>query len=250
MKYSQKNIEQLFRLIGSFPGQNFRQAEYFDFIQTKGSVWPNQLFNLKSTENSFNDVLDLIEKESLNGSIPSLLMLKPDLNSQSLSKMINKRNYKSSLWYAMTHNLEHITTLNPDNDFQIIQVESENDLSNWLSIVEEELMGNFPLSATIFNSLLNDGNCSFFLGLYKQQPVATSFLFVNDKIAGVYLVSTKKSARKKGFGLKMTNECLTKSKELQCKAVEIQATELGKGIYKFLGFTNQGKINVFRINKN
>jgi hypothetical protein len=39
MKYSQKNIEQLFRLIGSFPGQNFRQAEYFDFIQTKGSVW-------------------------------------------------------------------------------------------------------------------------------------------------------------------------------------------------------------------
>lgn len=176
-------------------------------------------------------------------------MLKPDLNSQSLSKMINKRNYKSSLWYAMTHNLNHITTLKPDIDFQIIQVDNKNDLSNWLSIVQEELMGNLPLSTTIFYPLLNDDNCSFFLGLYKQQPVATSLLFVNDKIVGIYLVSTKKSARKKGFGLKMTNECLTKTRELQCTAVELQATELGKGIYKILGFTNQGKINVFKINK-
>lgn len=249
MKYSQRNIEQLFRLIGSFPKQEYGQTSHFEFIRTTDSVWPNQLINLKASENEIETVLDVIEKKSEDGKIPNLLMLNPSTKVYALIEKLRQRDYKSSVWYAMNHNLEFITIQNTNTDFRTIQVQDKNDFREWVLIVEEELMGNNSLNTDVFNNLLENKNCYFFLGFEKNQPVATSFLFVNENNAGVYLVSTKKSHRKKGFGLEMTNQCLLKAKELECKNVELQATELGKGVYKTLGFIEQGAIDVFRIKR-
>ncbi|MBK7966133.1 MAG: hypothetical protein IPK10_13210 [Bacteroidetes bacterium] len=62
MKYSQNNIEELFKLIGSFPNQEYVQADHYEYIRTSDSIWPNQLLNLKASENEIETVLDEIEK--------------------------------------------------------------------------------------------------------------------------------------------------------------------------------------------
>ena len=249
MKYSQRNIEQLFRLIGSFPNQEYGQTDHFEYIRTTDSIWPNQLINLKVSENEIETVLDVIEKNSEDGKIPNLLMLKPSTKDFTLINNLRQRDYKSRVWYAMTHNLEVITIRKTNYDFRAIQVQDKNDFKEWRLIVEEELMENNSLNPVVFTSLLENTNCYFFLGFERKQPVSTSFLFVNENTAGVYLVSTKKSHRKKGFGQEMTNQCLLKAKELECKNVELQATELGKNVYITLGFIEQGAIDVFRIKK-
>lgn len=249
MNYSQRNIEQLFKLIGSFPNQQYVQTSHFDFIKTKDSAWPNQLINLKVSKNEIEPILDLIENDSEDGKIPNILMLNPSANVYNPTDALRRRNYKASVWYAMTHNLEHLITQRTIPDFRVIQVQEKKDFREWKSIVEDELMGNNSLNTEVFNCLLENKNCYFFLGFEKNEPVATSFLFVNKNNAGVYLVSTKKPRRKKGFGRKITNQCLLKANELDCKIVELQATELGKSVYRTLGFEEQGAIDVFRIKK-
>lgn len=249
MTYSQNNIDQLFQLIGRFPNQHYGQSACFDFIKTTDCIWPNQLINFRATVNEVDAVLNQIEIDSENGEIPSLLMLNPIINGNSIINQIKKRDYKLSQWMAMTHDLKTIEKPSVISDFEIKLVERKSDLGEWLKIVESELMANHSLNTDVFNQLLENNNCFFYLGFNRKQPVATSFLYVNDQEAGVYLVSTKKSHRKKGIGKEMTRECLLKSKELKCNRVDLQATEFGRGVYQSLGFENQGIIDVFRVLK-
>jgi ribosomal protein S18 acetylase RimI-like enzyme len=250
MKYSQNNLEQLFRVIGSFPKQEYGQTNHYEFVRTTSSAWPNQLINFKASEKEIDTVLDTIERDSKAGKIPAILMLHSSTTPYAIMEKLRERDYQSSLWYAMTRNLEFVTTQNTNADFKVIQVQDKNDFKEWIAIVEEELMGGKALNRDVFIKLLNNSQCYLCLGLMNDQPVATSFLFVNGKQAGIYLVATRKSWRRQGFGLEMTNQCLLKAKDLACIHVELQATELGKGIYQTLGFTEQGTIEVFRVEKN
>lgn len=249
MTYSQNNIEQLFKLIGSFPNQQFGRSTHFEFIKTTDSVWPNQLINLNAFEDEIEVVLDQIETDSEKETIPDLLMLNPICQNYIIINKLRERDYKSSEWTAMTHDLNFLGTQNTTSNFQVKLIQNKSNLREWLTIVEAELMGNQPLNADVFNNLLENKDCYFFLGYEGKQPVATSFLFVKEKSAGVYLVSTKKSYRKKGFGQEITRQCLLKAKEFKCEHVHLQATKLGTGVYKSLGFVNQGAIGVFKIEK-
>lgn len=247
MKYDQDNIEQLFRLIGSLPNQDYGHSTYCDFIRTTNSVWPNLLINLNTSEHQISVVMEQMENDVETGAIPNLLMLNPTHNNTQIINQLKNRDYKSSVWTAMTHNLQLASSPNEIANFHIKLIQSKTDLRKWLAIVESELMGNHSLNADIFDALLDNVNCYFFLGFENNLPVATSFLFVNKKTVGIYLVSTLKSHRKKGYGKAITLQCLLKAKELSCEQAHIQATESGKSVYDSLGFISQGDINVFRI---
>lgn len=247
MDYSQKNIEQLFQLIGSMPNQVYRQTSHFDFIKCKDSVWPNQLINLKLGADNMKAHLHAIEKQVDSGAIPNLLMLNPNTDLDLVITALKHRQYRSSKWTAMTHDLEKLSPQKKIADFEIKLVENESDLQLWLGIANTELMNNVSLSTDIFNRLLKDENCYFYLGIENNKAVATSFLYTKDNHAGIYLVSTAKKHRKKGYGKALTQQCLDKAKVLRSNRVDIQATELGKPVYASLGFVDKGVINVFGI---
>lgn len=185
MIYSQNNIEQLFRLIGSFPHQQYGLSAHFEFIQTTDSAWPNQLINLNASDNEADLVLDQMENDSEKGAIPDLLMLNPTSKNDSIIDQLRKRGYKSTKWAAMTHDLESIAPQNTTSRFHVKVMQNKSDFREWLRIVEAELMASHSLNAAVFSLLLEDNNCYFFLGFEGKQPVATSFLYVKEKGAGV-----------------------------------------------------------------
>lgn len=245
MNYSQENIEQLFRLLGSFTNNTYTRLTYFDVVVTYNSAWPNQLLNLNISNSELNHVLNTIEHKAKHGAIPNLLML--NVKDQTIVNSIKVRQYKSTVWKAMSHNLQLIAAPNELPNFRIELVTNKTDFEKWLAIVETELMGGKPLNYNSFSKLLTNKNCYFFLGILDNEPVATSFLFVNKSNAGVYLVSTKATHRKKGYGNELTKRCLLQAKNLKCNRVDIQATTLGEGVYSKLGFITCGAINVFRV---
>jgi GNAT superfamily N-acetyltransferase len=247
MNYSQNNLEQLFKLIGTIPNQEYSCELHYDYVKAKHSIWPNQLINLKATETDLDCILDSIEKRSKIGTIPNILMLKPTPLDYQAATMLQKRGYKPGTWTAMSHDLNLPTLQSSNSTLQVKLVESNSELRLWQAIVETELMGNHALDYELLKHLLQNKNCYFFLGFEKSKPVTTSFLFVNNTDAGIYLVSTLKTHRKKGYGKEITLQCLVKAKAENCKQVAIQATELGLPVYQSLGFSDQGLIHVFRI---
>jgi len=249
MKYSQSNLEGLYRLIGAMPEQEFHSGMHYDYIKTWNSVWPNQIINLKVTENDFYRVMDGIEENSQKGTIPNILMLSPELSDNFVLDGLKIKNYDFKRWSAMTHDLSASISRNEVRDFTIKPVENERDLNIWQKIVETELINGQGLNPDIFTWLLANKSCHFFLGIEKSKPVATTLLYVNENGGGIYLVATKKANRRKGIGAEMTRVCLEKAKGLNCNQVDIQATELGKRVYASLGFSDQGVIHVFRIKR-
>lgn len=247
MKYSQSNLEQLFQLIGSMPNQEYGRTAHFDYIKTAASAWPNQLINFRTEGKEIIHILNQIEKDALTGRIPELLMLNPSKDENLSKEPFIRKKYSSSVWTAMTHNLQFISPQKQIENFHIKLIDNGDDLKLWLALVASELMNDHPLNASVFNALLNHKAVCFFLGIANGQAVATSFLYAHGAAAGVYLVSTAKSHRKRGFGKALTVACLHKAKELGCYRVDIQATGLGKPVYASLGFVSRGDIDVYRV---
>lgn len=245
--YSQKNIETLFETIGKSKGQEFGKSYYYEYIKAPLSIWPNQLFNLNVSIDNLDKVLEEIEGLHLQVQLPNLLMCNPATDDKSILEKLHSKNYKKSVWTAMTHNLSLVKNKEKGVELKIEFVTDSNQLQEWLTLVERELMGSHKLDPQIFQSLLQSSNCFFYLGYADQTPVSTALLFTAKDEGGIYLVSTDSQHRKKGFGYQITNECLVKASELGCKGVHIQATDAGKNVYKSLGFKEHGAINVFRI---
>ncbi|MEM6265258.1 MAG: GNAT family N-acetyltransferase, partial [Bacteroidota bacterium] len=238
--YSQLNLERLFQLIGRMPHQEYRREDLYEFIQTPVSVWPNQVFNFSASKDQIDGELAHLEELVRQGTIPAQLMLHPSQSHEWVIDHLKNRSYPSQMWTAMVHKLKEAVPQPNALGLQIRQIEHKRELELWLEIVETELMGNQPLDAGIFNRLMKDKSCYFFLGYANDFPVSTAFLFTHENSAGIYLVSTLKSHRKRGIGKVVTQQCLWKAQALECQRVDIQATTPGKKVYKSLGFVSQG----------
>lgn len=247
--YSQSNIESLFEMIGRSSGQKFIRTKYYDYIQTKDSAWPNQLFNFKPSVEESSQLLEKTEESCAKGLIPNLLMCNPVTDNAQVINSIKSRGYKQGGWTAMTHDLNFDEQDKQKIDLGIGLVESLDQMGTWLDIVEQELMGGHRLNPQIFYDLLESDSCHFYLGYVEGVPVSTAMLFTANKEGGIYLVSTRQSHRKRGFGSQITHKCLLEAKAMNCNEVHIQATDAGRSVYKSLGFREHGLIHVFRIEK-
>lgn len=244
--YNQSNIEALFSLIGKLPNQICKSTEHFDYIKTQNSFWPNKIYNLKASQNNIDAILNEIEIKIENGFLPKQLMIE---SSNENLEVIKKRGYKQGAWATMWHDVLSVKENHPIENFEIKEISDENMLLVWQNIVETGLMGGESLNPEIFKWLLKNENCFFFLGFYKNEPVASSMLFKHNNVGGIYLVATLNSHRKKGYGSQITNSCILKAKDTNCLEAHLQATELGKSVYLNLGFKESGRVNIFMIDR-
>lgn len=75
--------------------------------------------------------------------------------------------------------------------------------------------------------------------------VATSVLYLEGGLAGIYCVSTIPSERRKGLGAYATAEPLRRARELGFRTGILQSSEMGEGVYKALGFKSFGSLPLY-----
>ncbi|MFZ5817211.1 MAG: GNAT family N-acetyltransferase [Bacillota bacterium] len=77
---------------------------------------------------------------------------------------------------------------------------------------------------------------SHYVALDQGRPVATSALFVQDGVAGLYFVCTLPEARGRGIGRAMVLTPLLAARAAGCRLGILQATAAGRPLYERLGF--------------
>ena len=116
----------------------------------------------------------------------------------------------------------------------------EVDASTFDAFVELNAASfDIPLDAcrrTITPRLLESPDARWYLGLAGGTPVATSVLFVTDRIAGVHFVSTDAAYRGRGIGEAMTRHAVLEGAKLGLTAGYLEASEMGYPIYQRMGF--------------
>jgi ribosomal protein S18 acetylase RimI-like enzyme len=87
--------------------------------------------------------------------------------------------------------------------------------------------------------LAGDG-CSYFVAYAGDRPVASSFAFVHEGTAGIYLVSTAPDHRRRGLGEALTAIAVARGLADGCDMSFLQASEEGYGVYERMGFRTVG----------
>lgn len=152
---------------------------------------------------------------------------------------------------------DSISELDRESDFEIscnkleIKFVSSAELLRDFIAVYKNLIPNDASAIDEFYTkaapfILNqNSDLKLFVGFYERMPVATSALFLQDNIAGVWDVTTLPKFRRKGIGTDMTVHALKYAKDLyNCEVGVLTASSDGESVYRKLGFK---KIKEFRI---
>jgi GNAT superfamily N-acetyltransferase len=141
---------------------------------------------------------------------------------------------------GMAVNLNGLSQDTPStSNFRIIQVSDDKTLKLWAN----KMMEGFE-SPTLYPTFI-DLECSLgcnnpayrrYLGIWDGQPVSTSALFLGEKVAGIYCVSTLPTARKMGMGKAITLHALREAKAKGYHIAVLQSSPMGRTVYQRLGF--------------
>ncbi len=140
-----------------------------------------------------------------------------------------------------------------DSGVSIIRVKNKEELNLW---EEVSFTGfDFPYKTkeqyhrfvSTFN-LHADSPQKFFLACLNGIPVATSLLFLNGNIGGIYFITTLAEQRKKGIGLELTTATMRFAKIAGARFAALQSSPDGLRVYQQAGFKEYCRVDVYSLN--
>ena len=91
----------------------------------------------------------------------------------------------------------------------------------------------------------DDARIQFFAIRRGGRIVATSMMFIDDGLAGLYCVATLPEARGQGLGAHVTAEPLRRAQALGYRVGVLQSSDAGHPVYRRLGFQDVGAVPLF-----
>lgn len=93
-----------------------------------------------------------------------------------------------------------------------------------------------------------DSPQKIFLAFLNGKPVGTSLLFLAEKAAGIYFVTTLAEHRKKGIGLELTQATMRYAKMTGSRFATLQSSPDGLRVYQQAGFKEYCRVDVYSLN--
>jgi hypothetical protein len=137
--------------------------------------------------------------------------------------------------------LEPIDGASPVDEVNIRPVMDEASLALLVRLVAASFEFPRDVLARVFTPrLLDNESWHGYLAFVDGAPAATSTLFVNDRVAGIYYVGTLEPHRNRGLGEAMTRRCVIDGAAAGCNMASLQASPMGLPIYERMGFCQIG----------
>lgn len=130
-------------------------------------------------------------------------------------------------------------------DDEVVEVRDRVGLTSWLDTLNEAF-GMPPEASEPFRGLHDaPGPNRSFLVTDGETPVATGMVYYGAGVAGIYCIGTIPSARRRGFGARVTRACLAAAVQDGYDVAILQASEMGLPVYEKLGFREFCAVSYF-----
>lgn len=139
------------------------------------------------------------------------------------------------------------------NGVTIGRVTDDATLRLWAKTFISDIAATYPDRATafieIFSALGHGPHLPWihFLAYLHEEPVATGLLLLHQGVAGLYWIKTIAAARRRGIGRSLTREMTVLARTMEYPLVVLQATAVGRSIYRPLGFLDYGQMTRYEI---
>lgn len=242
-----ENPDNLFSLYQSldnlYEGVTVLLFDGFKVVHARASVWPNVCFGVDP--NKFDDALiDSVTKEMAALKLRPTILLPYDPGQVTLLKQ--KGYYPVDQWVGMSYNLVSSHLLPATGGGKgIFFVDGMEEINQWAAVVGETLFEKNPVDAEMFGRLQMIG--AKLVGIKAESEWAgTAMIYFDERdIAGIYMVGVRAGHRNKGLGKALINYCLGYLRERSAKKCYLQATKMGAGLYKSLGFKESDKYLIY-----
>ena len=205
------------------------------------SGFPNRRFNVLFVKEKTSNPAKLVKKGEQffeSGRLPFRISFKYGLEKDFIP-LLSQRGYTEAAPETVMTLLD-LPDKNPyQGDLEIRRVSSAGELAHAQEVIEKSYSlpaGSGPFVVT--ERLVKLPDAELFVGYADNQPACTSMLIKTGPVAGIYWVATLDRFRNHGFGKAITVHSLVAGRNRGCTFASLQASSLGKPVYRRIGFDN------------
>ncbi len=224
MNIKEKNIENIISLWTevSAPFNGNHTRENFAYSYLPFSEWPNRLWSYRFTANVADAAVQVIRNEKKKMTISYW----DDDHDLLLSKGFQQKTQLVGMSLPLTGKLVY------EKRLQLIRVETPAQSKQWSNVfpqafnyfIHEDILLNAPQSV------------QYYTAVFENEVIGTALLYIHNGIAGIHSVGVLPAMRKMGFADEIMKVLINTAVESQASHAVLQASKLGIGIYRRLGF--------------
>lgn len=221
------NLVSLWQTAGEAVDSYFENDD-FNYAIVKNSEWPNRLwFDHDVNNSSLQSAKEFINNNSTKLTVPywDIYNSQSDKLFQSLGLQIKFQQIGMSM--KLKKKFEYQERL------YIKLVIDEKDAQSWEDIYPDAF--GYKISKEIL--LHTQGKIKFYLAFLNDQPVGTAIVYNTGNVAGIHGVGVVPSARRQGFAEEIMKYVINESVNTGMTYSTLQASDMGKGIYLRLGYS-------------
>jgi len=204
-----------------------------------------------SPEEADGVILESLERFGANG-VPGSWHVGPSMRPEDLGERLLKHSFSyGGRDIGMAADLSALPEIMPPLEaFTIERVRDEEDLAAWRGTLARGF-GEGPVEAEWVGEMYrrlglgDERPWRPYLGRLGGEPVATSTLFLDASVAGVYFVFTVEEARRRGIGAAMTLAPLLEARGMGYRVGVLGSSDMGLAVYRRLGFREYCRIRIY-----
>lgn len=239
------NHKALFQLLGSSKESTITyQQEGLFSVMAINQVYPKLTlcYNVQNkTEIDLTRYLVAVEKKQAS---PYMLLPESLMTGFFVSWLKGNGFRKIDVWTYMTIQLSALPEVT-DSELQIVSVDDDDRLEQWLSVVESNFFYHAKIERDIFSRHFSNNDLTLWLGKFEDKPVCAALSYIQADSVGLYMISTNKEFRGKGFGKQITLTALHRASSKNVKRGLLQATRTGTNLYESIGFRENEKFLIY-----
>lgn len=242
MKLIQSNISNLTELWQT-AGKSFnanQSTKEFNFCYVQHSEWPNKLW--------FNEYP---HQQALMAAMQQLILTPKlsipfwDIYGHNPLKQLETKGLHLAFeqtGMALKVNQPYANT----QSYSLKKITSFEAAQKWSSIFQQAF-GYLISPEVIYKSAKA---IIYYIAYYKKEAVGTGILYHTNNITGIHSLGILPSERRKGHANQIMKCLINKSIEAGAAYITLQASNMAKELYLYLGFEEQFNIKNYRFTKN
>jgi len=230
------NLYEFYKSLAFLGKQGSEISEDSIVIRNEPGIWPGLIYGRSNLLTKQSDPLHIRELMTSNKA-PELLIA-DDTNIQEFDPLVRQLRFLPFAgWNGMALESVPLASVNKlPESVRISKVETDEDLTEWIEIVNEELLVSSKLDKQQLRSMLELPVFDAWLLQKSGVGVSTILVFKHNTSNGLYFIATKKSFQKQGFGSMLVSQICKQLTESSEKPIVLHATRNGEKLYSKLGF--------------